>query len=75
MLEKIGLIYLQIKHKLMNLTTYHYLIPFIVSFILFSWNEYRLYKIGRVDYKCLINSISLLLIGYITVIICHLMLN
>jgi len=56
----------------MKLTIYQYLIPFITSSILFFLNEYRLYKIGRVDYKCLINSISLLLIGYITIIICQL---
>ena len=53
---------------------FHYFIPFIVSFILFLYNEYRLYKIGSIDYKCLINSISLLLLGYVTVIICHLIL-
>lgn len=54
-----------------NFTIYQYIIPFIVSSILFSLGEYRLYRIGSIDYKSLINSISLLLLGYITVITCH----
>ena len=54
-----------------NFTIYQYIIPFIVSFVFFFWNEYRLYRIGRVDYTSLINSIAVLLLGYITVIACH----
>jgi hypothetical protein len=44
------------------------LLPFLITFLVLTLNEVRLFKIKSINYKTMINSIAILLIGLLSFI-------
>lgn len=48
-----------------------YIIPFIIVFVGMFLNEYRLYKIDKLEYKSFVNSIAMLIMSLLSFILCQ----
>lgn len=51
-----------------NLIMKTILLPFLITFLVLTLNEVRLFKIKSINYKTMINSIAILLIGLLSFI-------
>ena len=46
-------------------------LSFCVTYLILSFQEVRLYRSGKITYKTLVNSLSILLVGLLGFIILH----